>query len=95
MEKQTQHKKQPKSLSQPSNCKGYTNKSAPGYALSERQLKIMDSFAPRDQDKVPFDGTIEKKLELYKVLFPKKFQELLIVKPQYPHLYKVFFPMKF
>ena len=87
MAKQTQHKKQPKSLSQPSNCKGYTNKPAPGYASRERQLKITELFAPRDKDKVPFNDTIEEELELYKVLFPKKFQQFLKVKPQYPKLF--------
>ena len=56
--------KQRKSLSQPSNRRGYTNKPAPGYASRERQLKITEAFAPSDEDKVPFDGTIEQEFEL-------------------------------
>ena len=84
MAKQTKCKK---SLCQSSNCRGYTNKPLLGYALQECQLKITKAFAPSDEDKVPFDGTIEQELELYKILFPEKFHNFVKVKPQYRNLW--------
>ena len=66
------------SSSQPSNRRGYSNKPAPGFTSPQRQLKLTEAFAQSDKEKVPFNGTIEQELELYKILFP----------PQYPDFAK-------
>ena len=73
MAKLTQCKRQPKSLSQPGNHRGYTNQPAQGYTMRECQLTLTESLAPRDKDKFPFDGTIEEELALYRILFPTNF----------------------
>ena len=77
MAKPTHCKRQPNSLSQPSNHRGYTNQPASGYATHECQLTITESLVPRGKDKVPFDGTIEEELALHKILFPTNFSEFL------------------
>lgn len=77
MNKPNQRRPLPKPSSQPSNRNSYTNQPLLRFATHERQLTLTKSLAPKDKDKVPFDGSIEEELRLYQYLFPLTYKAFL------------------